>query len=65
MKAVLPNVLSKWMSLCLMKREVLCNPNKMTIIVLLWFLMAFSSVAPISTSILLGIKWKDGNGGHP
>lgn len=65
MKAVLPNVLSKWMSLCLMKREVLCNPSKMTIIVLLWFLMAFSSVAPISTSILLGIKWEDGNGGHP
>lgn len=33
MKTVPPNVLSKWMSLCPMKREVLCNPNKMTITV--------------------------------
>lgn len=37
MKAALSNVLSKWMPVCLMKREVLCNPNKMTVIVLLWF----------------------------
>lgn len=37
MKAVLPNVLSKWMSLCLMKREVLCKANKMTITVFQWF----------------------------
>ena len=47
MKAVLPNVLSKWISLCLMKREVLCNPNKMTITVFPGFWMVFFSL-PLS-----------------
>lgn len=57
MKAVVPNVLSKWMSLCVMKREVLCNPNKMTITVFLCFLNGLLTVT-ISASILLSMKWE-------